>query len=665
MNIEKTRPEGLLDNLENLTEGLDDIILGDVTLDSHFAYEIENKPSVQLEREIGRMKNEIDSSSSYIRDKVAEIGKRTGDLENAYPANIKDLESLISDSAPEIRNILRLLGRMNSLKVLSGKACENYDSKRLEEAGFSSMKEVREKKKKLRKEIYCMMGKFSGLGKYIYRKKAGEKNEELDRLYELSDKTYFSTPSLHQEKEGIKKATRRIFNLASKAILEEYENLLKHTEKGKEGYDLTEETIKTLDNDFLRKYVIPQIKNEKTIRKGADNYVSREYLYQIRERGTVKETLSLVREVFNSMANFSMNLPEEEDLEKAKEIQKRKGDLPQPMQEIVEQYSSDEKNAFIRSYKMLADLTDRFREDPEWGKAFSSYKSSLEKLSSMMESSDLIHKELDLYFEIKERLKYLEESLDEAEGIADSLDVRKWNVFKENQMVRNLFGEEAIEKTGRYLSDLVLDGLLQNREGTEKSVRLGYKLFEFKNADSIPFVILNSYREPGFSGVRPFLSKNAGTGNSKLCSFISSLKKSDMAYPELDEIPGLKKIIYLIRGNPNNFSSPEVEERGIYVTNPVERKIMTEVANMCLHYLRNGSKKEKYFVTSMALRLISPYGTAGKKRLMDGIVQMSGLGDDHLKKFNSYAGFYTSRLRLPPENTGRESRKTSKKHSKT
>lgn len=130
----------------------------------------------------------------------------------------------------------------------------------------------------------------------------------------------------------------------------------------------------------------------------------------------------------------------------------------------------------------------------------------------------------------------------------------RWDFVKENETMVEIFGKEAFDYLERVLVDVSLARLLTTEEHTDEAVMLGYRLFWLAEkrrdlrVELAPFLVMNAFRESGYSGERPFIPHGVDISNSPLYKFIMLLTPHDME--QLRDFPGVVDVINLIKKNP-------------------------------------------------------------------------------------------------------------------
>ncbi|MFA4853768.1 MAG: hypothetical protein WC616_00260 [Candidatus Omnitrophota bacterium] len=131
---------------------------------------------------------------------------------------------------------------------------------------------------------------------------------------------------------------------------------------------------------------------------------------------------------------------------------------------------------------------------------------------------------------------------------------QRWSTFKANPKIKSMFGDYTFDALERTLAKRTVNDLLEEKEHTNESIDLGYRLFWLAEespglkVELAPLIIMNSWREPGYSGEYPFLP-------GRVTYFILSLTESERITLKQKNIPGLIEIIETVRTHPNTYSA--------------------------------------------------------------------------------------------------------------
>jgi len=141
----------------------------------------------------------------------------------------------------------------------------------------------------------------------------------------------------------------------------------------------------------------------------------------------------------------------------------------------------------------------------------------------------------------------------------ENLDAEEWNRVRNDPGVILRVGPKKIKEIDALIGQEVLNQVLRQTERTEESLAAGNRLLHFVTPESLPFIILNAYREVGSSGDNPFLITDQPGNESKLYKVISSLNDEQLEEIAQLQIPGLVEFIVLVRQNPENFNQESMQ----------------------------------------------------------------------------------------------------------
>lgn len=234
-----------------------------------------------------------------------------------------------------------------------------------------------------------------------------------------------------------------------------------------------------------------------------------------------------------------------------------------------------------------------------------------------------------------------------------------WDVAKKSSLIGQMFEMENWAVMEQQIADRVLDGLMETAVDFRAASRLGYYLLWATEQNPAlrtklaPFIIINFWRD--FS---EFFGIGASWPNVA-CNFFKSLTESELAEINTQNLPGLMKMITLIREHTNTFNNKTIENpdwkmfvgqyarkfrltregaeaqiKNIYynemvpaqtiernrerirqisrqtggkvtlenlndirrVPNPVYNEVQNDVSKLCLHFLKQGDEKKQLFV---------------------------------------------------------------------
>lgn len=177
----------------------------------------------------------------------------------------------------------------------------------------------------------------------------------------------------------------------------------------------------------------------------------------------------------------------------------------------------------------------------------------------------------------------------------------RWEVARDTAQ-KFLGVKEATSKRALdQISQAAASELFASHEHEDRTVHLGGTLYSIPRIETLPFAVLNAYRESGISGERPFLSFHAkGGADTILGQYILGLTPTVIEAAAALRVPGLIEILELIRADPDNFTQrflhPWRSGQEAPPPNPVWQEINQNLIRMCLHYLKSGDPKLQFYV---------------------------------------------------------------------
>ena len=220
------------------------------------------------------------------------------------------------------------------------------------------------------------------------------------------------------------------------------------------------------------------------------------------------------------------------------------------------------------------------------------------------------------------------------------IDMEKFDIFRNNDLVKETYSVENLEKFNQMIGDEAISRLLVTTEHTNESVNLGHKAIWFKDAKAIAYNILNFWREPGHSGEMPFLNIHTNSQYTLGAKYIMSLTEEQLKAAENLNIPGLIDIINQVKNNPKKFTQNQINQGEKWVTNPAYNKIEQGLGKMCGHFLENGTEDENYFSVSTATKLgfmrYKKNNSKLRNNLIDTLSERIGLDENVKANFKKH-----------------------------
>ncbi len=97
--------------------------------------------------------------------------------------------------------------------------------------------------------------------------------------------------------------------------------------------------------------------------------------------------------------------------------------------------------------------------------------------------------------------------------------LQRWETIKIWEGTTGLFGNDGFAGMEKAVQDKSINDLWVTPDHTDTAIRIGYRLLMFKNAEAAPYVIMNCWRESGYSGEMRvcFIIKNSLLQQYKIC----------------------------------------------------------------------------------------------------------------------------------------------------
>lgn len=251
------------------------------------------------------------------------------------------------------------------------------------------------------------------------------------------------------------------------------------------------------------------------------------------------------------------------------------------------------------------------------------------------------------------------------------VSLQRWDTLKNWQGTSELFGDDGFPKLEKKIQDKSINELLITPDHNDQAIILGHRLLLFKTAEAAPIVIMNCWRESGFSGEMPFLDFRTD-GGTLASRYIASLPDAELVKLGSMNIPGVMDVIKLVREHPHGFLSAWVDnprwktyvktyakkyrigkerveeemrqsktdnklrrrvlqvaeslhinfdeliEEGYQIDNPIRVSVENGLSQMCLHLMREGGENKQFFVMHLLEKLQdTDLGPEGYKMLGD------------------------------------------------
>ncbi len=171
--------------------------------------------------------------------------------------------------------------------------------------------------------------------------------------------------------------------------------------------------------------------------------------------------------------------------------------------------------------------------------------------------------EVPSFDDVTSAVKRIDEKTLSKDFLSDVAKMR-WEIVQGHSLVMAVFGTEAFDRLERDLADVTVERLLVSEKHTDYAINLGYRLFWLVEqnpglrVELAPFLIMNSWREPGYSGERPFILIHSASDKTKLYEFVASLTEAEIATLRAQNIPGLMQIIDAVLSSSESFTIPRI-----------------------------------------------------------------------------------------------------------
>ena len=195
----------------------------------------------------------------------------------------------------------------------------------------------------------------------------------------------------------------------------------------------------------------------------------------------------------------------------------------------------------------------------------------------------------------------------------------------------------SLSRVRLEIADSALSIILVSREHQEKTIQLGYTFAKYCDpARHAPFLLLNSLREPGFSGECPFISSSSPAEPSILVKALLSIPDERVEAMRDFPCPSLYSAVSLLREHGQDvFRSYD---------NPLNEPFWRHVEQLALHYIKHGSPSELQFGVSVLGQVRVELGTETIMALRDLVDKDSPEAlDRELLRLLETRKFYSSR----------------------
>lgn len=591
--------------------------------------------SEELKKELDGIYEKSKSALEISKLALAEVSSKLTTVKQGKlmsEADIHQFIGFLSDASLGIKSARENLDSISKLGQQAQSVRRQLHQTRLKELGLESSSGLAEIQFKLNQDIgdaeramRSLSGQWLGLGQRLHRRAIETKQHEIGQFQQqlnFIEETrqlgyeYGSTgmPSTYQEKQALKDLTRSIIETTMVKIEEYYESLIVETrDKNVDQIKgLTPEQVNSLNNDFLETRVKETIESEKAFYQRLLDQGHSEYQNNIDELSD-PENIARIMDILKKSFGRKMRLDwfysdDASEMAKYEEEKQLAADMsaaienePASCRRIIERYLVSENRPADARYQEMAD-----------------YIGEMEKNLVLSQHMETLNKLLPLARElpgnsrlnIQGKLSQYKYSGKKGTIIdfVQSLDMKRWEIFRNNQETRELFGEDIISHTDRMVLNEIVSQLMELEGRGQQSVDYGRKLLSFKDSESVPLVIFNAFRESGVSGEYPFLTLYGFGYQETLVGYLHSLTETEIANAEAS-VPGVARVVRLIKEHPDNFYQPSLwnqknEER----PNPVYAELQQRLIDMSLLYLEKGDEKTQFYILSLFKHLQGDMG---------------------------------------------------------
>jgi len=638
-----------MSNLQTLEEIANN--LGNMFRASHPAtpvsIDIDGKTAEQIKLELEALGEDSEQNIVYINERIAEIEKLTEDPSDlSSPTAIQNAARIISD-------VKRTKSNINVGGETAKQLNDDYKQKLLFESGFESYEDVSTQIDNLSSQRANLRQKF--LGGLRFKGQIKDLGSKINSLYDLSHTQHDGVrigELGYLETRRFEDAQGKLFGRFASQLFDQYDQLASQLVRtDDEQKAVAPAILESLTDDYVSKYFMSRIDAELEANQKRDDHYGREKVAVLSDPALVGEALSVLREGLNqSHVLWAGQSYTEEQEERARELDSRLSALPYELKSIVERGMIRGNKTTNDEFAEFADYLTQVPIDIQRRELLTSLSTAKEHVLSAISDDDLPYSITGQRWDLERSASNLEHSLKSTEksDFLKELDMEKWDAFRNNAGVREVYGAGALDSFNDLIRGEVFDRLLVTPEHTNESVGLGYKALWFKDADSVAYNLLNFWKEPGHSGEQPFLSTHSSSENTLGAQYIASLTDEQLSAVEQLEIPGVMDVINTVRENPTTFRQSQFREGDDLVDNPVYERVQEALGKICGHYLEHGSEREKYFSVGVAVDLsfmgYSDKPSEQRETLIEILSKNIGLDDNAQTNFRKHYGLFSRHI---------------------
>jgi hypothetical protein len=615
----------------------------------------EGKSSKELKTELESISSQVGSAVQKYDLIAKQFNEQYGITTHLDVEDLRQARELISEG-------LKTAAFIESANSAEYKIRSGFTTALANEAGFVSEKEAVDEKNALENKRFQLAKKF--LGRLRFKSELNKLNSQIHNLYDIIIGSYdvvdpFKSPSIN-EKNAFKKNIVNLFNDSTSQLFSGYRDLFEENANAHADNifgnlrPLSQEVINSLLSDYTEKFFWDKLNEKLALYVNPTDSYSRKNLHDLEDPELVSEALDIFKQSLeNPNQLFVGVMYSEEEEARVRSLQERREALPYVFSDIFSHSRSDNT--------VLGTLTDFVSSitDAEESLARKRLMNSISKVVKTF-SDNLSDNNID--YKIR---SHVDDLAEEAQSIKSAfmafkpplmvknVDMDLWSVFKNNSEVQNLYGDATLNSFNSLLREGVFESLLSTPEHTNESVKLGYQAIWFKDPESIIYNTMNFWREPGYSGERPFLSiHESNTKNTLGVNYLLSLTVEELAAVENLKVPGIMELITAIRNDPENINSREWVpdkidgERVVY--HNVHNAIQENLAVMVNHYFENGNSNQRYFAASLIPHINfqdTEEHNVQRVKIIEKLSEIAGLDESGVDNFKENYSMFIGHLR--------------------
>ncbi|MFC1752458.1 hypothetical protein ACFL96_03590 [Thermoproteota archaeon] len=636
-----------LNTLEEIATNLGNMF-GSSTSTPAQSFDPTGKTAEELKSELDRLSADAKEKVEYFSEeakRLETLAEKPVDLTSAD--SIRDMAEIVSDVQTAEVSIY------SAEKIM--KALSAADAQRqLSEAGFSNYDDVDAQIDELKAQRTVFTEKF--LGRFRFKDQIKHLTSGLSELYDFYRNQYetraeISKPS-YSDTDRFEKAQGRIVGGFADALFSHYKSLSEQLAgEATDSEQMTPAIVESLVDDYIAKYFRARMEEKLEEYSGRDDYYLKDAVEALGNPDLVDEALALLKEGLNQNIQPGWNAPDEVK-EKVESLKERLDALPSTLSQIIDSGGMNRGGKLANEeFTEFADQLTDIPRDVEKRRVLTSFSHVKQQILHALSDDGLPYSVTRRKWDLEDTARAITRSLqsEEKAKFLTKIDMNKWDTFRYNAQVQELYGTEALESFNQMIKEEVFDKLLMTAEHTDESNNLGYRALRFKDTDIMVYNILNFWREPGYSGEYPFLSVHTNSENTLGAQYITSLTQEQLNAIEGLGIPGVMDVINTVRQHPDTFLRSEFKEGDEYVANPVYEQVDAALGKVCGHYLAKGTEKEKYFVLGVVERLgcmwRSDAAPEQREGLIDALSLRIGLDENVQANFKKHYKHFLSEIR--------------------